>query len=55
MFETILAQYMFDAYIAAMFKVFFPPILPQYRPNTVLKFNLIIRQYDESTNIAYIL
>ena len=55
MFETILAQYMFDAYIAAMFKIRFPPILPQYCPNIVLKFNLIIRQYDKSTNIAYVL
>ena len=55
MFETILAQYMFDAYSAAMFKILFPPILPQYRPNTVLKFNLIIRQYDEPKNITYVL
>ena len=43
MFETILAQYMFDAYIVAMFKIFFPPILSQHRPNTALKFNLILR------------
>ena len=31
----------------------FPPILPQHRPNIASKVKLILRQYSQSTNIAY--
>ena len=55
MFKTILAQCIFDTYITAVFKILFPPIFLQHHPNAALNFNLILRQYNESTNIAYVL